>query len=137
MTKISMGFFFIGLSFALLAFSAYSSQRLIPLSYILTAFLFQTMGEIYIVPITLSNITKYAPSRYLSTILSFWLMAIGYGHYLAGILVNIFLGSIQRIENQTHAQYSDFFLKLCEISMIIAIVLSGIIILLDLLRKSK
>ena len=122
MTKMSMGFFFISLSFALLAFSASASasQPFVPLSYVLMAFLLQTMGELYIVPITLSNITKYGPPRYLSTILSFWLMAIGYGHYLAGVLVNVFLGSVQQNTDQNVIPYDDLFVKLCVLSTVIA-----------------
>ena len=119
--KISIGFIFVGLSFAILALSASQAQPLAPLSYILLAFLFQTMGELYIVPITLSNMTKYGPPRHLSIILSFWLMAIGYGHYLAGVLSRVFLKSFHQIEIQGMAAYGDFFIKLCILAIIMAL----------------
>lgn len=59
--KIGAGFFLTGLSFLILALGCYQEDPLIPLLWVVAAFLIQTMGELLIVPIGYSNISKLSP----------------------------------------------------------------------------
>jgi POT family proton-dependent oligopeptide transporter len=86
MTKLGIGFVLTGLSFVILALSCNQSDIPVPLLWIVGSILVQTLGELFIVPIGYSNISKLAPSRFRSVMMSFWLMAIAYGHYIGGLI---------------------------------------------------
>lgn len=111
LVKIGIGFILTGLSFVILAFSCTTNNDLVSPLWIIGAILIQTLGELLIVPIGFSNISKLAPPRFRSLMMSFWLMAIAYGHYFGGFIakfsVNDSVASSSAVEN-----YYTFFWNL-------------------------
>ncbi len=109
--KMGMGFFLTGLSFLILALSCRQEDTLVPLLWLIGAFFIQTMGELLIVPIGYSNISKLSPPRFRNVMMSFWLMAIAYGNYLSGFIAQFSIDdSLLSEPSLTH--YQMFFLSL-------------------------
>ena len=109
--KLGIGFILTGLSFLILALSCDQANTLVSPIWVVGAILVQTLGELWIVPIGFSNISKLSPPRFRSLMMSFWLMAIAYGHYLGGYIALFSLsdvpGSVSSLEH-----YHAFFLNL-------------------------
>jgi len=123
LTKFGIGFFFISLSFGVLALGSSLSRIPISMTWILIAIFLQTIGELFIVPVGFASISKFAPSRYLSLMMSLWLMAISYGHYLAGILAQFSLNPLKDGPKENLDIYHQFFFHLSILSLGIAFVL--------------
>ena len=120
--KIGVGFFLTGLSFLILALGCYQEDTLVPLLWVIAAFLIQTMGELLIVPIGYSNISKLSPPRFRSVMMSFWLMAIAYGNYLSGFIAQFSLNEPLPSESSLD-HYQTFFLSLAVAPCVVAILL--------------
>jgi len=110
--KIGVGFVFVGLSFLILSFSAYQTSSLVSSGWVVVALLIQTVGELLVVPIVLSTISKFAPLRFRSVMMSFWLMAIAYGHYFAGFMAQFSVGTALEPTINVLEQYSLFFFSI-------------------------
>ncbi|MGC8483223.1 MAG: peptide MFS transporter [Thermodesulfobium sp.] len=109
--KLSIGFLFTGLSFFILALGCTTENASVSLYWVIGALLIQTIGELLIVPIGFSNVSKLSPPRYRSLMMSFWLMAIAYGHYFAGFIAQFSLTDSSISENSLE-HYHVFFLNL-------------------------
>jgi POT family proton-dependent oligopeptide transporter len=128
--KMGWGFLCIAFCFGILAFSAWShnGNGLIPLYWIIGAFFAQTMGELWIAPVSFSKISQYAPNRFKSALMSFWPMAIAYGHYFAGLMAQFSLGVATGGSNSLPASnpleaYEDFFLRLSLLPLSVGLIL--------------
>jgi proton-dependent oligopeptide transporter, POT family len=87
LVKAGCGFLFAALGFWILALGTYQSSEIsIPLLWVVGAMFVHTIGELWIVPITISRISQYSPPRFQSVLMSFWLMAIAWGHYFGGFI---------------------------------------------------
>jgi len=128
--KFGIGFFFMSVSFGILALGSLLSQIPISITWILIAIFLQTIGELFIVPVGFASISKLAPKRYLSMMMSLWLMAISYGHYLAGILAKFSLNPAKDKLGKDLSSYYQFFLYLSIMSLSIVFLL-----ILDDFRK--
>jgi POT family proton-dependent oligopeptide transporter len=85
--KAGCGFLFAALSFWILALGTYQGRGAsIPLLWIVGAIFLQTLGELWVVPISLSRISQYSPPRLQSVLMSFWPMAIAWAHYFGGFI---------------------------------------------------
>lgn len=122
LVKISIGFILTGFSFLILALSCYISYAFVSPLWIMGAFLIQTFGELLIVPIGYSNISKLAPPRFRSLMMSFWLMAIAYGHYFGGFIAKFSVSSAS-IGETSLDHYQIFFLNLGLMPCILGILL--------------
>ena len=118
--KIGIGFILTSLSFGILAFSCHVHSDLISPVWVVGSILIQTLGELLIVPIGFSNISKLAPPRLRSLMMSFWLMAIAYGHYFGGMIAQ---GSVNPSPLQETAlmHYHAFFLNLALMPCLVGI----------------
>lgn len=121
LTKFGIGFFFISLSFAILALSA--SRSPVPLSWVIAAIFVQAMGELFIVPVGFASISKFAPQRRLGFMMSLWLMAIAYGHYFAGVMARLWLGAADCGLEGGLGGYRGFFFKLSVMPFVAAVLL--------------
>lgn len=121
--KIGLGFMCASGGFLILALSTY--QNIFPISpwWVVTAILIKTMGEILFVPTVLSTISKYAPIRFRSVMMSFWLMSIAYGHYIAGMIAQFSLRSSADISVGMFDQYFPFFTTLCLLALGVGVLL--------------
>ena len=80
---IIMGFGFLFMVFAVMEFERSGSSSML---WLVFAYLFHTIGELCISPVTLSFITKLAPAKYASLLMGVYFAATGLGNKVAGIL---------------------------------------------------
>jgi POT family proton-dependent oligopeptide transporter len=119
--KIGCGFLCASASFGILALSANSPSLISPL-WIVGAMLIQTIGELWIAPVSYSKISQYAPARFKSILMSFWSMAIAYGHYLAGFVAKFSLSNntVLRLDNSFKG-YQAFFVHLSILALCVGL----------------
>jgi POT family proton-dependent oligopeptide transporter len=80
---IIMGFGFVFMVFASMEFEKSGSSSMI---WLVMAYLFHTIGELCISPVSLSFITKLAPVKYASLMMGVYFAATGLGNKVAGIV---------------------------------------------------
>lgn len=119
LAKMGIGFTLVALSFFLLALGCSQGSSLVPVLWVIGAILIQTIGELFIVPIGFSNISKLAPPRFQSLMMSFWLMAIAYGHYFAGVIAQFSLSNTSASDGSLE-HYQIFFLNLALLPSLVA-----------------
>jgi POT family proton-dependent oligopeptide transporter len=89
--KFVLGIFFAGLGFLVLGVSTYfpNADNLINPLWILFAYLFITIGELFLSPIGLSAVTLLAPPRLIGMMMGIWFAATGFGGLFAGLIATI------------------------------------------------
>ena len=92
--KFTIGLFFAGIAFIVIAFAALlaANGRVSPLWLVLVYFL-QTIGELCLSPVGLSTVTKLAPQRMVGLMLGVWFLSISIGSYIAGLATGLFKGN--------------------------------------------
>lgn len=130
--KIAIGFLFTALSFVILALACIQAKEMVSLFWVVGAILIQTLGELWIVPIGFSNISKLAPPRFRSVMMSFWLMAIAYGHYIGGFIAK-FSVSESATAQASLDHYQSFFWNLA----LMPCILGGLLFLYHHLKKFR
>lgn len=123
MLKLGIGFVLVSLSFILLSISCMGSGLTSPL-WIICAILVQTLGELFIVPVGYSNVSKLSPQRFKTVMMSFWLMAIAYGNYFAGFIAQFSLAGEPPIGSSS-SSYFVFFINLAIPALIVGAGLIG------------
>jgi POT family proton-dependent oligopeptide transporter len=107
--KNGIGMILLGIGFAALAFGASgippgAKVASVSMMWLVLAYLFHTLGELFISPVGLSYVSKLVPGRMIGIMFGIWYLAIAIGNKLAGSMG----GKIDEIT----AKYSmqDFFL---------------------------
>jgi len=107
--KNGFGMILLGIGFAILAYGASSippgaKVAQISMIFLVLAYLFHTLGELFISPVGLSYVSKLVPGRMIGIMFGIWYLAIAIGNKIAGTMG----GMIEEIT----AQYSmkTFFL---------------------------
>lgn len=92
--KFTIGLFFAGIAFVVIAFAATlaTSGRVSPMWLVLVYFL-QTIGELCLSPVGLSTVTKLSPGRMVGLMLGVWFLSISIGSYIAGLATGLFAGN--------------------------------------------
>ena len=92
--KFTIGLFFAGIAFVVIAFAANlaGSGRVSPMWLVLVYFL-QTIGELCLSPVGLSTVTKLSPGRMVGLMLGVWFLSISIGSYIAGLATGLFAGN--------------------------------------------
>lgn len=92
--KFTIGLFFAGLAFVVIAFAATlaGTGRVSPMWLVLVYFL-QTIGELCLSPVGLSTVTKLSPGRMVGLMLGVWFLSISIGSYIAGLATGLFAGN--------------------------------------------
>jgi proton-dependent oligopeptide transporter, POT family len=92
--KFTIGLFFAGIAFVVIAFAATlaGSGRVSPMWLVLVYFL-QTIGELCLSPVGLSTTTKLSPRRMVGLMLGVWFLSISIGSYIAGLATGLFAGN--------------------------------------------
>ena len=92
--KFTIGLFFAGIAFVVIAFAATLTVngRVSPLWLVLVYFL-QTIGELCLSPVGLSTVTKLSPARMVGLMLGVWFLSISIGSYIAGLTTRLFEGN--------------------------------------------
>jgi proton-dependent oligopeptide transporter, POT family len=92
--KFTIGLFFAGIAFVVIAFAATlaASGRVSPMWLVLVYFL-QTIGELCLSPVGLSTVTKLSPARMVGLMLGVWFLSISIGSFIAGLATGLFAGN--------------------------------------------
>src|SRR6185436_3807237 len=122
--KFTIGLFFAGIAFVVIAFAAAlaGGGRVSPMWLVLVYFL-QTIGELCLSPVGLSTVTKLSPGRMVGLMLGVWFLSISIGSYIAGLATRLFEG------NDTSALTRGFgiFAGITLLAAIILLVLTPLI----------
>ena len=104
--KYGLGLIIMAMGFGLLAYGAYGISEGIKVSmiWLVLAYLFHTLGELFLSPVGLSYVSKLVPARMIAFMFGMWYLAIAIGNKLAAVLG----GQIENITN-TYS-LSTFFL---------------------------
>jgi POT family proton-dependent oligopeptide transporter len=87
-----MGLLLLAVSFLVMAWAATrasETQRVTPF-FLVTAYFFQTCGELSLSPVGLSSVTKLAPKRLVSQMMGTWFMGSALGNLIAGLVAGQF-----------------------------------------------
>jgi proton-dependent oligopeptide transporter, POT family len=92
--KFTIGLFFAGIAFVVIAFAATlaAAGRVSPMWLVIVYFL-QTIGELCLSPVGLSTVTKLSPGRMVGLMLGVWFLSISIGSFIAGAAARIFAGN--------------------------------------------
>lgn len=125
--KYGLGLIIMAIGFGLLAYGSYGIQTGVKVSmiWLVLAYLFHTLGELFLSPVGLSYVSKLVPARMIAFMFGIWYLAIAIGNKLAAAVGG-------EIENIT-AQYSlsTFFL----IFTIVPIVAGLLVMMLNPMLK--
>lgn len=125
--KYGLGLIIMSIGFGLLAYGSYGVTEGFKVSmiWLVLAYLFHTLGELFLSPVGLSYVSKLVPARMIAFMFGMWYLAIAIGSKLAAVLGG-------QIENITNAySLSTFFL----IFTIVPAVAGILIIVLNPLMK--
>jgi len=92
--KFTIGLFFAGIAFVVIAFAASlaSGGRVSPM-WLVGVYFLQTIGELCLSPVGLSTVTKLSPGRMVGLMLGVWFLSISIGSYIAGLTTRLFEGN--------------------------------------------
>jgi len=92
--KFTIGLFFAGFAFVVIAFASTlaGGGRVSPMWLVIVYFL-QTIGELCLSPVGLSTVTKLSPARMVGLMLGVWFLSISIGSYIAGLTTRLFQGN--------------------------------------------
>src|SRR5690554_4164186 len=130
--KYSLGLIVMGVGFAVLAYgSSFIPQGTeagivrVSMVWLVLAYFFHTLGELFLSPVGLSYVSKLVPARMIAMMFGMWYLAIAIGNKVAASLG----GMVDKVQEE-HS-LSTFFL----IFTIIPIVAGGLIAVLNPLLK--
>jgi POT family proton-dependent oligopeptide transporter len=89
--KFGLGLIQVGVGFFALVWGAqYANAAFrVPVFFLGLAYLFHTTGELCLSPVGLSEMTKLAPLRMISTLMSIWFLAASAAQWLAGKIAQL------------------------------------------------
>ena len=92
--KFTIGLFFAGIAFVVIAFASTLTTvgRVSPMWLVIVYFL-QTIGELCLSPVGLSTVSKLSPARMLGLMMGVWFLSISIGSYIAGLTTRLFEGN--------------------------------------------
>ena len=104
--KYGLGLIIMAVGFGLLAYGAHGIKDGVKVSmiWLVLAYLFHTLGELFLSPVGLSYVSKLVPARMIAFMFGMWYLAIAIGNKLAAVLG----GQIDNITEQY--SLSTFFL---------------------------
>lgn len=81
--KFAIGVILLGLGFFVFPWGAtYAKDGMVPLFFLLFAYLLHTLGELCLSPVGLSMVTKLSPSRIVAFVMGFWFLSSSLAHLL-------------------------------------------------------
>ena len=92
--KFTIGLFFAGIAFVVIAFAATltGGARVSPM-WLVGVYFLQTIGELCLSPVGLSTTTKLSPARMVGLMLGVWFLSISIGSFIAGLTTRLFKGN--------------------------------------------
>jgi proton-dependent oligopeptide transporter, POT family len=88
MVKFGLGLVQIGVGFLILVWGANYADASFrtPLFFLAFSYLVQTTGELFVSPVGLSEMTKLAPARMISTLMAIWFLGASGSQWIAGVI---------------------------------------------------
>ena len=128
--KFGLGLILLGFGFALLAFGAVAIPQgadtaKVSMIWLILAYLFHTLGELFLSPVGLSYVSKLVPAKLIGLMFGVWYLAIFLGNWSAGQLG----GMIDEITSKY--SLTTFFL----IFTVVPMLAGGLMILLNPVLK--
>lgn len=120
--KYGLGLIIMAIGFGLLAFGSHGIQEGVKVSmiWLVLAYLFHTLGELFLSPVGLSYVSKLVPARMIAFMFGMWYLAIAIGNKLAAIIG----GQIENITNQY--SLSTFFLIFTIVPIVAGVIVIGL-----------
>ncbi|MFK5972626.1 MAG: oligopeptide:H+ symporter [Flavobacteriaceae bacterium] len=86
--KMAIGVVIMGFGFMFMVFASmqYEAQGSSAMYWLILAYLFHTIGELCLSPVSLSFFTKLAPARYMALMMGVYWAATGLGNKVAGVI---------------------------------------------------
>lgn len=86
--KMGVGIIIMGVGFVYMVFATmqYESEGSSAMYWLILAYLFHTIGELCLSPVSLSFFTKLAPTRYMALMMGVYWAATGLGNKVAGVI---------------------------------------------------
>ena len=86
--KMGIGIVIMGIGFVYMVFATmqFESEGSSAMYWLVLAYLFHTLGELCLSPVSLSFFTKLAPARYMALMMGVYWAATGLGNKLAGVI---------------------------------------------------
>jgi POT family proton-dependent oligopeptide transporter len=87
--KMGLGLLLLGLGFLIMMFAAklvVSSGGKVGPTWLLLAYMIHTFGELCLSPVGLSNVTKLAPPKFVSSLMGTWFLGAAIGNTVAGLV---------------------------------------------------
>ena len=133
--KLMLSFMFMSFCFLLLWLGSFLNKGtgMLPVSYLIAAYLLMEMGEICIGPVVYSLVSKLSPTKIASTLMGIMFLSISLGEYLSGKLgafMTVPEGVSSSVEMMPY--FSSVFIKIGAGSLLIAALIA---ILIPVLRK--
>lgn len=125
--KFGFALLFVGLGFGALAFGINTSAAgLVPMIWLVLAYLLHTWGELCLSPVGLSYVTKLSPGKIVGFMMGVWFLATAGAEYIASLLANIASLPAQAGELDIEAAksaYAGLFESLFYIGIIVGVLL--------------
>lgn len=88
--KIAVGLMFLGIGFGCLVTGTFftGNKGQVSLFWVVLTYVCHVIGELLVSPVGLSTVTKLAPRRVNSIVVSFWFIVLSFGNYLSGFVAN-------------------------------------------------
>ncbi|MBW8308910.1 MAG: oligopeptide:H+ symporter [Candidatus Paracaedibacteraceae bacterium] len=130
--RIGIGFLFISLGFLIVWKLAglYAFRGKLNALWILITLFLHSLGELFIVPTTLSLITRLAPLKEKGLYLGLWGISVAYGHFLASFMGRLVMSS-ESNDPLNATNYQHIFLWATTISFCLCLIL----LLLEQLKR--
>ena len=87
--KMGLGLVLLGLGFLIMMWAAQlvvSSGGKVGPTWLLLAYMIHTFGELCLSPVGLSNVTKLAPAKFVSSLMGTWFLGAAIGNTVAGLV---------------------------------------------------
>ena len=90
--KFAIGLGFAALAFVVMIFASYivvgdgKSATLVSPIWLVTFYLFLTLGELFVSPVGLSSMTTLSPKRYVGQMMGIWFLASSVGNLIGGLV---------------------------------------------------
>jgi POT family proton-dependent oligopeptide transporter len=90
--KMSLGFFFMGLGYLVIAFGVQGvgPATKVSMMWLVSLYLLHTFGELCLSPIGLSAVSKLSPPRFASLMMGVWYLSSAAANKLAGVLSSFY-----------------------------------------------
>lgn len=130
--KLGWGFVHIALAFGLIAFGAYLTKKTGAESkfiWLFGAYFFLTIGELFIVPIGTSAVSKLAPQKMLSMMMGVLFLGSAVGNYLSAVLARFTAPPAKQVLSlaDTAGVYAHEFFMIALLACVAALLSWGVV----------